>query len=136
MTPDGLTILPSARGARETMDRLAAAVAAAGMSVFARIDHAAGAEAAGLTLAPMEALLFGSPKAGTPLMEAAKTTGIDLPLKALVWEDNAGQVWLAYNQPAWIAKRHDLGIGAAPILKAMTDALAKVADAAVLPEAD
>ena len=136
MTPDGLTILPSAHGARETMDRLAAAVAAAGMSVFARIDHAAGAEAAGLTLAPMKVLVFGSPVAGTPLMEAAKTTGIDLPLKALVWEDDAGQVWLAYNQPGWIAKRHDLGIGAAPILKAMTDALANVADRALSPATD
>ncbi len=136
MTPDGLTILPSAHGARETMDRLAAAVAAAGMSVFARIDHAAGAAAAGLTLAPMEVLVFGSPVGGTPLMQATKTTGIDLPLKALVWEDDAGQVWLAYNQPAWIAKRHDLGVGVSPILKAMTDALAKVAESALSPEAD
>lgn len=136
MTPDGLAILPSAHGAKETMDRLAAAVAAAGMSIFARIDHAAGAEAAGLTLAPMEVLVFGSPVAGTPLMEAAKTTGIDLPLKALVWEDDAGQVWLAYNQPGWIAKRHDLGVGAAPLLKAMTDALAKVTDSAVSAGAD
>jgi uncharacterized protein (DUF302 family) len=136
MTPDGLTILPSAHGAKETVDRFAAAVAEAGMSVFARIDHAAGAEAAGLTLAPMEVLVFGSPVAGTPLMEAAKTIGVDLPLKALVWEDDAGQVWLAYNQPVWIAKRHDLGIGAAPILKAMTDALAKVVDAALSPATD
>jgi uncharacterized protein (DUF302 family) len=131
MVPDGMTILPSAYGAKETMDRLTAAVEAAGMTIFARIDHAAGAQAAGMAMLPMEVLVFGTPKAGTPLMQANSTIGIDLPLKALVWEDDSGKVWLGYNQPAWIAGRH--GAGAESIVNAMTAALAKVADAALEP---
>lgn len=129
MSAEGLTILPSAHGARETMDRLAAEVAAAGMTIFARIDHAAGAAAVGMTMPPMEVLVFGAPKAGTPLMLAAPTIGIDLPLKALVWQDEAGAVWLAYNQPVWIAERH--GAAGKPVVQAMTDALARVVEIAV-----
>ena len=129
MSAEGLTILPSARGARETMDRLAAAVASAGMTVFARIDHAAGAVSVGMTMPPMEVLVFGAPKAGTPLMLAAPTIGIDLPLKALVWQDEAGAVWLAYNRPAWIAERH--GAAGKPVVQAMADALARVVEIAV-----
>lgn len=126
MDPDGLAVLASRHGAKKTMDRLQAAVAAAGMTIFARIDHAEGAEAVGMTLPPMEVLVFGSPKAGTPLMQKIRSFGIDLPLKALVWEDDDGKVWLAYNQPAWIAHRHG-AVGMEAIIKAMTDALAKVA---------
>jgi uncharacterized protein (DUF302 family) len=106
MTENGLTTLPSAHGAKETMDRLEAEVKAKSMTVFARIDHAAGAKEAGLTLRPTEVLIFGNAKGGTPLMQALQTTGIDLPLKALVWEDPDGKVWLSYNEPAWIAQRH------------------------------
>ena len=128
MSAEGLTILPSAHGARETMDRLATEVAAAGMTIFARIDHAAGAAAVGMTMPPMEVLVFGAPKAGTPLMLAAPTIGIDLPLKALVWQDEAGAVWLAYNRPAWIAERH--GAAGKPAVQAMADALARVVEIA------
>jgi uncharacterized protein (DUF302 family) len=106
MTENGLTTLPSAHGAKETMDRLEAEVKAKGMTVFARIDHAAGAKAAGLTLRPTEVLIFGNAQGGTPLMQALQTAGIDLPLKALVWEDAGGNAWLSYNEPAWIAQRH------------------------------
>jgi len=106
MTENGLTTLPSAHGAKETMDRLEAEVKSKGMTVFARIDHAAGAKAAGLALRPAEVLIFGNAKGGTPLMQALQTTGIDLPLKALVWEDPGGKAWLSYNEPAWIAQRH------------------------------
>jgi uncharacterized protein (DUF302 family) len=130
MNPEGMTILSSPHGAKETMDRLVVAVAAAGMTVFARIDHAAGAEAVGLSMPPMEVLAFGSPRAGTPLMRAAATAGIDLPLKALVWQDEGGHVWLGYNQPAWIARRHG-AMGVEPVVNAMTEAIAKVAEAAV-----
>jgi uncharacterized protein (DUF302 family) len=128
MRAEGLTILPSAHGARETMDQLAAEVVSAGMTIFARVDHAAGADAVGMTMAPMEVLVFGAPKAGTRLLLAAPTIGIDLPLKALVWRDEAGTVWLAYNQPVWIAQRH--GVAGQKVVEAMTDGLARLAEAA------
>jgi uncharacterized protein (DUF302 family) len=104
MSENGLTTLPSAHGAKETMDRLEAEVKAKGLTVFARVDHAAGAKEAGMALRPTELLIFGNAKGGTPLMQALQTTGIDLPLKALVFEDVNGKVWLSYNEPAWIAQ--------------------------------
>src|SRR5438045_3096075 len=88
------------------MDRLQAEVRARGMTVFARIDHAAGAAEVGLTLRPTELIIFGNARGGTPLMESVQTVGIDLPLKALVWEDASGKTWLSYNEPGWIAQRH------------------------------
>jgi uncharacterized protein (DUF302 family) len=91
------------------MNRLEAEVKAKGMTVFARIDHAAGAAEAGMSLRPTELLIFGNAKGGTPLMQSAQTIGIDLPLKALVWQDASGNTWLSYNDPSWLAKRHGLG---------------------------
>jgi uncharacterized protein (DUF302 family) len=108
MTENGLITLPSAHGAKETVDRLVAEVEAKGMTVFARIDHAAGAKQAGMALRPTEVLIFGNAKGGTPLMQAGQTIGIDLPLKALAWEDADGKAWLSYNDPAWLAQRHGL----------------------------
>ncbi len=93
------------------------------MSVFARIDHAAGAAAVGLTLRPTELLIFGNPKAGTALMLAAQTSGIDLPLKALSYQDETGKTWLAYNDPNWIAARHGLTGPAAAAAEPMAAAL-------------
>jgi uncharacterized protein (DUF302 family) len=127
MAVDGLTTIPSEFGARETADRLESAVKAKGMTVFARIDHAAGALAEGLALRPIEVLIFGNARAGTPLMQAEPTIGIDLPLKVLVYEDSAGKVWLSYNQPRWLARRHSLHGSADPIIEAMADALSAVA---------
>jgi len=106
MSANGLITIASAHGVKETVDRLAAEVKAKGLTVFARIDHAAGAQAVGMTLRPTELLIFGNAKGGTPLMQALETIGIDLPLKALAYEDAAGKVWLAYNDPAWLAERH------------------------------
>jgi uncharacterized protein (DUF302 family) len=91
------------------MERLEAAVKAKGLTVFAYIDHAAGAAEVGLSLRPTELLIFGNAKGGTPLMQSNQTVGIDLPLKALVWQDASGDTWLSYNDPSWIAKRHGLG---------------------------
>ncbi|MGA7200035.1 MAG: DUF302 domain-containing protein [Roseiarcus sp.] len=105
------------------MDRFEAQIMAKGMSVFARIDHAAGAAAGGLLLRPTELLIFGSARAGTPLMQADQAVGIDLPLKALVYEDAAGKVWLATNDPRWIARRHGLGAATAPNADAMAAGL-------------
>src|SRR6201991_2659476 len=105
-TIEGLTTIPSSFGPKETMDRLEADVRAKGMTIFARIDHAAGAAQAGLALRPTELLIFGNAKGGTPLMQSNQTIGIDLPLKALVWEDEASKTWVSYNEPGWIAQRH------------------------------
>ena len=104
MATEGLVTLPSSFGPKDTMDRFEGAVKAKGLTVFARIDHAAGAAAVGMPLRPTELLVFGNAKGGTPLMQANQATGIDLPLKALVYEDETGKVWLAYNDPHWIAK--------------------------------
>jgi uncharacterized protein (DUF302 family) len=127
MAADGLTSLPSSFGPKETMDRLEAEIKAKGMTVFARIDHAAGAAQVGLPLRPTELLIFGSAKAGTPLMQTNQTIGIDLPLKALVFEDAAGKVWLAYNDPRWLAKRHGLGADADRTVDTMATVLNAVA---------
>ena len=127
MTPDGLTTRASDHGPKETMDRLAAAVTGRGMTILARIDHAAAAAAVGLALRPTEVLIFGNPTAGTPLMQAAQTAGIDLPLRALVWLDEEGKTWLAYNDPRWLAQRHGVDRGAEATLGAMTAALVAAA---------
>jgi uncharacterized protein (DUF302 family) len=105
---DGLVSLKSPYGAKETMDRLQALVKQKGLNVVARIDHAAGAAKIGKTLRPTELLIFGNPQGGTPFMECAQSVGIDLPLKALTWEDSSGQVWISYNDPEYLAKRHDV----------------------------
>jgi uncharacterized protein (DUF302 family) len=130
MTPEGLTIRSSDFDPRETMDRFVAAVTKRGAAVLARIDHAGAAAAVGLTLRPTEALVFGNPRAGTPLMQAVQTMGIDLPLRALVWRDEAGATWLGYNDPAWLARRHGAEVGHEPALSAMTNFLAAVAQEA------
>jgi uncharacterized protein (DUF302 family) len=126
----GLTTMQSSFGPKDTMNRLEAAVQAKGMTIFARIDHAAGATAVGLSLRPTEVLIFGNAKGGTPLMNSVQTIGLDLPLKALVWQDASGDTWLSYNDPAWLAKRHGIGAETEPAVDTMTAALNAVAKAA------
>ena len=123
MKPDGLMTLRSSHGPAKTMDRLVEAVTRSGMAVLARIDHAGAAQKVGLDLRPTEVLIFGNPKAGTPLMQEVQTMGIDLPLKALVWQDEAGATWLSYNDPSWLAARHGLGSGKDKVLGIMSAAL-------------
>ena len=130
MAADGLTTIRSGFPAQDTMNRLETAVKAKGMTVFARIDHAAGATAAGLSLRPTEVLIFGNAKGGTPLMQAVQTIGIDLPMKALVWQDAAGNTWLSYNDPDWLARRHGLGDDTEAAVGVLTGALAALAKAA------
>jgi uncharacterized protein (DUF302 family) len=112
------------------MERLEAAVKAKGLTVFARIDHEAGAAEVGLSLRPTELLIFGNAKGDTPLMQSNQTVGIDLPLKALAWQDASGDTWLSYDDPSWIAKRHGLGSEVDAPVKAMSavlDAIARTA---------
>jgi len=122
---EGLTSIESTFGPKETMDRLEAEIHQKGMNVFARIDHAAGAAEAGLTLRPTELIIFGNARGGTPLMESSQTVGIDLPLKALVWEDASGKTWISYNEPGWIAQRHGLA-NAQPVITKMADLLSMI----------
>jgi uncharacterized protein (DUF302 family) len=103
---EGLTAVRSAYGPKETMDRLESLLKEKGMTIFARVDHAAGAAKVGKRLRPTEVLIFGNPQGGTPFMECSQTVGIDLPLKMLVWEDEAGQTRLGYNDPTFLAGRH------------------------------
>jgi uncharacterized protein (DUF302 family) len=130
MAIDGLTTIASRLGPKETADRLEAEIKAKGMTVFARIDHAAGAAQVGLTLRPTEVLIFGNARGGTPVMQASQTAGIDLPLKALVWQDDVGGTWLSYNEPGWIATRHGLAATVDGPIKAMTAMLGGLAKAA------
>lgn len=130
MTAPGLTTHPSQHGPRDTMNRLEAAVKARGMTVFARIDHTAGAAGVGLSLRPTELLIFGNARAGTPLMQSVPTIAIDLPLRAIVWEDPAGQTWLSYNDPAWLATRHGLDGTTDAVIAQMSRALDEMAKAA------
>ena len=115
------------------MNRFEAEVRARGMTVFAHIDHAAGAAAVGLPLRPTELLIFGSAKTGTPLMQSAQSLGIDLPLKALVWLDASGTPWLSYNDPAFLARRHGLDGADNTTVNAIAAALKAIASKATMP---
>lgn len=123
---DGLIAVKSPYTVKETINRLEKIVKQHGLHVFARIDHAAGAAKIGKTLRPTVLLIFGNPQGGTPFMECAQTVGIDLPLKALVWEDAQGQVWLGYNDPIYLARRH--GVAACPATAKLSKALAILAE--------
>jgi uncharacterized protein (DUF302 family) len=126
---DGVVALKSPHSAKDTMNRFEDAAKQRGLNVFARIDHAAGAARVGKTLRPTELLIFGNPQGGTPFMECEQTVGIDLPLKALVWEDASAQVWLGYNDPGFLAQRH--GVASCPAVENLRKALAGLAVAAV-----
>src|SRR5258706_10993532 len=102
----GIIELPSPGSLPETLARLESILKEKGVTVFARIDHSGEAEKAGLTMRPTQLLIFGSPKSGTPVMMAAPSAAIDLPLKALAWEDESGKVWLSYNTPEYLQQRH------------------------------
>jgi len=104
----GVTHLRSPYSVANTLQRLEAVITAKGLTIFARIDHSGEAEKVGLTMLPTKLLLFGSPKSGTPLMIASPTLAIDLPLKALVWQDTEGTVWLSYNSPEYLQQRHNI----------------------------
>jgi uncharacterized protein (DUF302 family) len=128
---DGVIALKSAHAPKATMDRLEGLVKQKGLNVFLRIDHAAGAAKIGKALRPTELLVFGNPQGGTPLMECSQSAGIDLPLKALVWQDGTGQVWLGYNDPAYVGARH--GAAQCPVVGNLAKVLDALAREAVAP---
>ncbi len=128
---DGLVEVRSAHSVKDTADRLETAAKARNLVIFLRVDHAAGAQKVGRTLRPTELVVFGNPQGGTPLMECAQSAGIDLPLKALVWQDASGQVWLGYNDPEYLAQRH--GVAACPVVPNLRKALEGLAAEAVKP---
>ena len=129
LAADGLVAIKSPLSAKATMDKFEEIAKQRGLIVFARVDHAAGAAKVGKTLRPTEVLIFGNPVGGTPFLECAQSVGIDLPLKALVWEDAQGQVWLGYNDPAFLAQRH--GVPQCPAVGGLSKALAGLAEATV-----
>jgi len=126
MSENGLITVRSNFSVAQTVTRLITAVTAKGMTIFAVVDHGDGAAIAGMSLRPTQLVLFGNPKGGTPLMLENQTSGIDLPLKALAWEDATGKTWLTYNDPAWIAQRHGLGAASAAAVSAMSAGLSAV----------
>jgi uncharacterized protein (DUF302 family) len=128
VSAEGLKVSRSRHGLQETLDRLEGAVARYGLTIVARIDHAAAAAKAGLSLRPTVVVIFGNPRGGTPLMQAEPTIAIDLPLKALVWQDEAGTTWFGYNDPVWILRRH--GAADDGSIDPMIEALAAIANEA------
>ena len=129
MPNDGLISIESKHSVKDTIDRLEAALVTKGITVFARIDHAAGAASVKMSLKPTELLIFGNPKSGTPLMQIKQIIGLDLPLKVLGWQDAVGRVWLSYNDPRWLARRYEIGVDANTAIDAMARILADVTEA-------
>lgn len=133
MAVEGLITIPSHHGPEETMNRLEATAREKGLTVFAQIDHAAGAAAAGLALRPTEVIVFGNAKSGTPLMQSTQTVGIDLPLKVLVWQDEEGRTWLSYNDPDWFSQRHNLAEDSRAVVNAMKALMREVVSKVTSP---
>lgn len=123
---NGLIKIKSAHSVENTINQLEIVLLAKGMAIFKRINHTAGAEKVDLLLRPTELLIFGNPKVGTPLMLCSQTAALDLPQKALAYKDESGQVWLVYNDPAYMAKRHNIQGCEKPVQK-VTNALAEFA---------
>jgi len=129
---NGLISLKSSYDVKKTVDRLEKALKAKDMTVFIRINHAESAQKVGEKLRPTELVIFGNPKVGTPLMQCGQSVAIDLPQKALVWQDEAGQVWFTYNDPNYLAKRHGLE-GCEEVIKKIEKALGNFAKTATMP---
>jgi len=129
---NGIISVKSSHEVKATADRLENTLKQKGMTVFARIDHAAGAQKVGQKLRPTELIVFGNPKVGTPLMQCRQSTAIDLPQKALIWEDQEGTVWYSYNDPNYLVERHGI-TGCAEVVKKIEKALGNFAKAATMP---
>jgi uncharacterized protein (DUF302 family) len=128
----GIISVKSAHDVKTTADRLESTLKQKGMIVFNRINHAQGAQKIGKELRPTELIIFGNPKVGTPLMQCAQSVAIDLPQKALIWQDAQGQVWLSYNDPSYLVERHQIA-GCDEVIKKVNKALGNFAKAATMP---
>lgn len=128
----GLVNMKSSDDVEVTADRLEATLKRNGMTVFARIDHADGAQTVGKKLRPTELIIFGNPKVGTPLIQCDQKVAIDLPQKALIWKDESEQVWISYNDPNYLAKRHGIN-GCGEVIKKIENALGNFAKTAATP---
>ena len=126
---NGLVSIKSSHSVKVTADRLEKTLKTKGMTVFTRINHAEGAQKVGKKLRPTVLIIFGNPKVGTPLMQCGQSVAIDLPQKALIWEDESGQVWLSYNDPKYLAKRHGIK-GCDGVIKKIENALGNLASTA------
>ena len=126
---DGMVTTQSNHSVAMTADKLVSTLKSKGMTVMNRISHTEGASKAGLELRPTEVVIFGNPKVGTPLMQCAQSVAIDLPQKALIWEDSEGAVWLGYNDPEYLKRRHDIE-GCDRVIEKIGGALAGFAKAA------
>jgi len=126
---DGLVNVQSAYDVDTTADRLEQALQAKGMTIFARIDHAKSAQQVEMDLRPTELVIFGNPKVGTLLMQGSQSVAIDLPQKALIWQDESGQVWLSYNDPQYLVDRHGIEDSEEAVTK-ISQALRNVSQAA------
>ena len=129
---NGIISIKSSHDVKTTVDRLENILGEKGMTVFIRINHAEGAQKVGKKLRPTELVIFGNPKVGTPLMQCGQSVGIDLPQKALIWQDEAGQVWLSYNDPKYLASRHSIK-ECGEIIKKIEKALGNFARVATMP---
>ena len=129
---NGIISIKSSHDVKTTVDRLDNILREKGMTVFIRINHAEGAQKVGKKLRPTELIIFGNPKVGTPLMQCGQSVGIDLPQKALIWQDEAGQVWLSYNDPKYLASRHSIK-ECGEIIKKIEKALGNFARVATMP---
>ena len=129
MHDQGLVVKKSSHAVTATLDKLEGIVKSKGFTVFARIDHAAGASKVGQAMRPTEVLLFGNPKIGTALILSRQSVGLDLPIRVAAWEDDSGQVWIGYNAPDWLASRHGI-TDRDKVIKKMSGALGKLTSAA------
>jgi len=129
---NGIISVKSSHEVKATADRLENTLKQKGMTVFIRINHAAGAQKVGKKLRPTELVVFGNPKVGTPLMQCSQSTAIDLPQKALIWEDQEGTVWFSYNDPNYLVERHGI-TGCTEVIKKIENALSNFAKAATMP---
>ena len=129
---NGIISIRSAHDVKTTGDRLENKLREKGMTVFIRINHAEGAQKVGIRLRPTELIIFGNPKIGTPLMQCGQSVAIDLPQKALIWQDETGQVWLSYNDPKYLASRHSIK-GCSEVIKKIGKALGNFARMATMP---
>ena len=129
---NGIISVKSSHEVKATADRLENTLKQKGMTVFIRINHAEGAQKVGQKLRPTELVVFGNPKVGTPLMQCSQSTAIDLPQKALIWQDDQSQVWLSYNDPKYLVERHGI-TGCDEVVKKIEKALSNFAKAATMP---